>query len=137
MNAQSLEYGFIHDGRVFTPCAQPDVPVAGLEERNRAIERAELALWAECPARFVAYYRLPSDIGPRPYRKAFVPSVVGATVATWLGTGLGQVVKARVYSHNRGGRSISLRVQGTNGAAYHGRASYDNGTVVRLHKAKV
>lgn len=31
---------------------------------------------------------------------------------------------------------VSIRVRGTNGAIYYGRASWDNGTCIWLHKAK-
>lgn len=149
-----MDYGFIHDGRVFTPNGTPDVPAAKNDARNRAIETAELAHWQTRPDRMVAYYTFPAEDTPlfgrlRVYRESFRPclqtyvnqatpadagTAKHATVTTWLGTVIGRIVSARVYRHNFGGRFVSLRMVGTNGAEYTGRASWDNGTVVRLRK---
>jgi hypothetical protein len=57
-----------------------------------------------------------------------------AHVSTWLGTRIGTVTHAQVYRHNFGCRMVSLRVTGTNGAEYYGRASYDHGQCVNLRR---
>lgn len=114
-----MDYGFIHDGRVYTPNASTDIPVGSNDERNKAIEARELEIWDSRPDRFVAYYDL--------QRKQ---------VSTWLGTVVGDILTSRVYRHNLGGRFVSLRMRGTNGATYYGRASYDWGTVIKLRRAK-
>lgn len=110
------------------------------QERNAATERAELATWETQPDRFVAYFEFPhecaSERSPRLYRRTFSPLTTGARVTTWPGTTIGYVVSARVYGHNFGARMVSIRVRGTNGASYHGRASWDNGTIVTLRKSK-
>lgn len=62
--------------------------------------------------------------------------ITGSTVTTWLGTVIGRITYLTVYRHNFGGRFISLSVQGTNGAVYYGRASWDSGTCVNLRRAK-
>ncbi len=58
------------------------------------------------------------------------------TITTWTGLVLGRVVSHRIYRHNWGGRFIALRAEGTNGAVYAGRASYDGGNCIRLRKVQ-
>jgi hypothetical protein len=141
------DYGFVHDGKVFTP-NQTAVDVAQVKERNASIERAELERWQGKPDRMLAYYKFPAEHyktvaqhEARTYRRYFEPllSIAGlepAIVTTWLGTKTGRIIRARVYSHNFGGRMLSITVQGTNGATYYGRASWDNGTCINLRRAK-
>jgi hypothetical protein len=114
-----MDYGFEHDGTIYTPNGTPGVPATTNTDRNMAIEQAELAAWALRPERQLAYY---DD------RKGIV--------TTWPGTIIGTIVSSNVYRHNMGGRFISLRVKGTNGAEYAGRASYDWGTCVGLKRCK-
>lgn len=167
------DYGFAHDGKVYTPNGTPGIALVANEDRNRAIEHAELETWAGAPARFVsAYFSFPMDgrhrytpidrfslrSAPpdscqycntpkhthaetepdrnRTWRATYRPRLTGATVTTWRGTVLGTITAAHVYSHNFGGRFVSLRVKGTNGAEYYGRASWDWGNVIRLRRAK-
>ena len=112
--------------------------------------------WAAQPETISAYFNFPAEhitiFGrPRPYRDNFRPALhtyvektrpedagiaLIATVKTWDEVQLGVITSAHVYRHNRGGRFVSLRMIGTNGATYHGRASWDNGTAIRLRKAK-
>jgi hypothetical protein len=141
------DYGFVHDGKVYTP-NQTAVDSTEVDARNKAIEKGELTYWQGKPDRMLAYYSFPAEHyktiaqhEARTYRRSFEPalSIVGlepAIVKTWLGTKLGRVVRARVYSHNFGGRMLSITVQGTNGAMYYGRASWDNGTCINLRRAK-
>lgn len=83
-------------------------------------------------------------LGRETYTRSFAPLLGDkrgnpqqwANVTTWSGSLLGYIVDAKVYAHNFGGRMVSLTVQGTNGARYYGRASYDRGTVVRLRRMK-
>lgn len=112
-----------------------------MDARNKAMETRELELWETKPERFTAYYRfIQNEIDTakqaRYGRQRFYPSLSGASVSTWLGTRLGTIIEARVYPHNLGGRFVSLRVRGSNGAVYYGRASWDNGEVINLRKAK-
>lgn len=137
------DYGFIHEGKVFTPNGTADVVPSDNDERNKAIERAELEAWQARPERFVAYYHFPTDSHTtrsqgvwRGEPTGFTPRLDGAHVTTWLGTRLGTITSARVYRHNFGGRFVSMRVKGSNGAEYHGRASWDWGTVIRLRRVK-
>lgn len=132
------DYGFIHDGHVFTPNGTT-VATADNATRNARLEAAELRAWNEQPETFVAYYHIPKPdahlLPIREYRADFRPDISRACVTTWRGTTIGRVVKAHVYRHNFGGRMVALQVEGTNGARYHGRASWDNGTCVRLRRA--
>jgi hypothetical protein len=116
---RDMDYGVAHDGTVYTPNGTTGLDSAGNDDRNAAIEAAELARWATAPAEQVAYYRFADD-----------------TVTTWRGVVIGRIVSANVYRHNFGGRFVSVRVMGTNGAEYHGRASWDNGTVIRLRRVR-
>lgn len=132
------DYGFEHNGRVFTPNGTVDISPAANDARNRAIEAAELAHWQTKPDRMLAYYRF---IGheQRPnkqYRENFYPSLTGASVSTWANVRLGTIISARVYRHNFGSRMVSIRVRGSNGAIYYGRASWDWGTCITLRKVK-
>jgi len=103
-------------------------------EQNLATDAANIAEWATQPDTFMAYYKLVSDQnGPRQYREAFRTH---GTLQTWLGVQLGIITEARVYPHNFGARMVSVRVRGNNGATYYGRASYDNGEVINLRKAR-
>lgn len=124
--------------------------------QNERTEQAALADWATCPQTFAAYYTFPAEqlpfFGrPRPYREQFRPCLhtyvnqtgsndLGlahqAIITTWLGATLGRIVSARVYRHNFGGRMVSMRVQGTNGVEYVGRASWDNGSCINLRQVK-
>lgn len=141
MRGQMSDYAFVHDGKAYTPNRTP-VPASDAVAHNAAIEARELAQWATQPDRQLAYFAFPQEDDPiipthgRPYRRDFAPSVIGATVSTWTSKPLGRIVSARVYYHNFGGRFVSLKVEGNNGATYYGRASYDNGSCVYLRKAK-
>lgn len=134
-----MDYGFTHDGTVYTPNG---TTVAAEENgaRNAAIEAAEVRTWAECPDAFMAYYEFPNHptgtYRGEKSRLPFYPSNTGAHVSTWLGTRIGRITSAKVTRHNFGGRMVSIRVVGTNGATYHGRASWDNGQVIRLRRVK-
>ena len=115
-------------GRVEQP-GRGDSPT---EDRNKAIEQAELTAWQARPERMLAYYHLDhlaSDAASPAFRTT-------GKVTTWLGTIIGAILEARVYRHNFGSRMVSMRVKGTNGAIYHGRASYDWGQCVNLRLAK-
>lgn len=136
------DYGFTHGGKVFTPNGS-DVAASDVEDRNKAIERAELDAWKDQPIAAIGYYSFPNvDTHPasRPamqsYRGSFYPDTLGATVTTWLGTILGRITSARVHTNNFGARIVAMTVVGTNGARYSGRASWDNGSVIRLQRMK-
>lgn len=101
----------------YDPAGQ--VHVADVDAHNRQVEAEELARWTEAPARMLGYYDEASN-----------------TVRTWLGTSLGTIVRWRVYRHNFGGQMVAMTVQGTNGARYYGRASFDTGTCVWLRKGR-
>lgn len=149
------DYAFIHEGKAFTPNGT-DVPAADAPSHNAELERLELERWATAPDRQLAYFAFPAESNtvlgvPRSYRASFSPTLYTyinktkaddpgtanhAHVTTWTGKRLGTIVSARVYTHNFGGRFVSLTVKGTNGALYHGRASWDNGTCIWLRKSK-
>ncbi len=114
-----MDYGFTHNGAVFTPNGTQGIPAADSDARNREIERTELEAFAAQPERVLAYY----DIGK-------------GTVTTWLGTQIGTIITSHAYRHNYGGQFVSLRVRGTNGATYYGRASYDGGNCINLRKVR-
>lgn len=128
------DYGFAHEGRIYTPNGTPDVPVAENDARNAAIEAAELAYWRTAPARMVAYYKFADDCRASSLAFHTARTLSDCTVATWRGVKLGTITRAKVYRHNFGGRMVSIRVMGTNGHEYHGRASYDWGTVITLRR---
>lgn len=130
----------------FSPDGKVPVTPEEAAKINEETNAAELAHWATKPDTFApAYYTFSAEpmLADRRYRKAFTPRIGHdglndhpATVSTWRGTIIGRIISARVYGHNFGGRVVSIRVRGTNGATYYGRASWDNGSVIRLRKAK-
>lgn len=104
-------------------------------DTNAATEAAELATWATKPDTFTAYYAFPAK--PVIGGKVILghPSWAKAFVSTWMGTILGRITSARIYKHNFGGKMTTIRVTGTNGAHYYGRASW-NSDVITLRKVK-
>lgn len=134
------DYGFVHDGRVFTPNATPGLDASTVDARNQAIEAAELARWETVPDRQVAYYKLGEGVTPTwaglGIKRTGPTIATDCTVTTWRGTQIGRIVALTFYRHNFGGRFVAIRVRGTNGAEYAGRASYDGGDVVRLRKVR-
>lgn len=123
------DYGFEHNGRIFTP-NQSQVSPENNAARNQAIEAAELAHWQTQPDRMLAYYHF--EHCPI---ATYIPGE-RAYVTTWGGRILGQIIYARIYRHNFGSRMVSIRVQGNNGAVYYGRASWDHGQCINLRRAK-
>lgn len=131
-------YAFAHAGKVFTPDGRVSLP-GSVEDHNAQLEARELAAWAEGPDRALAYYQFPVNdaaVAGTQYRANYSPRITGATVSTWLGTVIGRITEARVYRHNFGQRFVSLRVLGTNGAEYWGRASWDGGNAIILRKVR-
>ena len=126
------DYAFVHNGKAFTP-NQTEVEASQAEQHNAQVEAAELAYWQTRPDRMLAYYKLNTGDGPRPYLNSFRST---GTVSTWTGKPLGVITSARVYQHNLGSRMVSVRVRGNNGANYYGRASYDHGECINLRKCK-
>lgn len=129
------DYAFTHQGKAFTP-NQTKVMVEKVTAHNEAVASRELARWQTKPERFVCYYTFPQPWDKADKRGNFYPTLVNAKVQLWGGAVVGQITGAHVYRHNFGGRIVSLRVLGTNGASYYGRASWDNGDVVILRKVK-
>lgn len=119
MQAIMTDYGFEHAGKIFTPNQTPGLQPEANAERNATLTAAELALWKSQPARQLAYYDVDEGV-----------------VTTWTGEVLGTIVLHKVYRHNLGGRMVSVKVRGSNGARYHGCASYDWGTCIWLRKTK-
>lgn len=113
------DYGFVHTGKVLTPDQTTGISPAENTTRNQALEAAELTAWQAQPDHMFAYYD---------ERKG--------TITTWPGTVIGTITSHAIHCHNFGGRFITLRMTGTNGARYYGRASYDWSSCVHLHKAK-
>lgn len=132
-----MDYGFTHEGRVFTPNGTTGISPAENDARNRALTAAELEHWRTNPDRMRAYYKFP--LGLRPairYRGECYPYLTDASVTTWTGEHLGTITAARVYQHNFGGRFVSVRVRSITGAEYHGRASWDWGNCILLRRCK-
>lgn len=149
---------FVFDGRgTFSPDGKVDVNARDAAAINAETDARELANWKTKPDTFVpAYYEFPAERNiimgvPRSYRANFTPNLYSyinqtkpnepgtadhAVVKTWNGSILGRITSARVYRGNFGGRLVSMRVRGTNGAEYYGRASWDGGNLIRLRKAK-
>lgn len=150
-----MPHAFVLQGNVYGPSGPitdtTGVPLAAADADayNAAVTAQELAHWATAPERFApAYYHFPAgadarvnrfaELRQRPYEVCVSGETAAddARVTTWTGAVLGKITRARVYRHNFGGRFVSLWVRGNNGAWYHGRASYDNGSVIRLHRCK-
>lgn len=133
-----MPHVLIFDGHgAFTPDGKVDATKADAERMNAETTTVELAYWATKPDMLApAYYAFPNHPEGGLYRASFYPSNTGAKVTTWTGAKLGDIISARVYRHNFGARMVSLRVRGTNGATYFGRASWDNGECIRLRKVK-
>ena len=129
-----MDYGFPHDGRVFTPNGTPGITPAENDDRNRAIELAELEHWKTSPDRFLAYFDFPQEPRGGVRLTGFYPVRTDAIVTTWPGTTIGSIVRARVYTTSLGGRVLAITVRGTNGAMYYGRASWDNGSAIVLRR---
>lgn len=124
------DYAIVHNGIAYTPNGgSTPAQAAGIEARNKVIEQTELVKWAGKPARMLAYMTS-SD------RHVSAERSDPQTVTTWMGSVLGTITSARVYRHNFGGRMVSIRVMGNNGATYYGRASWDNGTCIMLIRCK-
>lgn len=152
-----MDYGFNHAGHVYTPNGTTGLSADSTAARNASISLSEQAEWASIPARFFVYYDFPAESlplfgRPRNYRATFAPCLhtfvnvapgeTGdglahkAVVTLWTGEVIGRITSARVYTNNFGGRLVAIRVTGTNGAKYYGRASWDNGNCIVLHRAK-
>jgi|SRR6185295_7320262 len=134
---------FEHNGTVYTPNGAVDVTPADVDAINAETNGAELAHWKTAPELFApAYYVFPAETQGGLYRASFRPLLGGfntdkrAIVTTWQGSELGYISDARVYRGNFGGRIVALRVRGNNGANYYGRASWDNGSIIRLRRVK-
>jgi hypothetical protein len=123
-------------GEVFSPDGKvKPMSDAEVSTHNQQQDLADVAYAQSKPDKLVVYYNFPS-LPPttQVYSRAFRPMLTGAHVTTWLGTTLGPIVSAHVYQQNRG-RMVSLRAN-IHGQLYYGRASWDNGSIVRLRKAK-
>lgn len=133
-----MDYGFAHDGKVYTPNGTQGIGTAENETRNKALETRELERIATAPERITAYYDFPEDRemrGGTQYASTFRPSLRDAHVTTWMGTRIGTITSARVYLHNWNSRMVSMNVT-INGIGYYGRASWDHGTCINLRRAK-
>lgn len=138
-----MPHALVMNGKVYGPNGPiktingHTLTVAEAEAYNKSLTDQELAHWSTSPDRFApAYYTFPHEQAGGPYRPTFNPHLGSATVTTFTGAHLGRIVRARIYRHNFGARMVSITVVGTNGAHYVGRASWDNGSVIRLRKTK-
>jgi len=105
--------------------------------RNQMSSDYEMELWKDKPKRGLGYFVFPqADSGHQPFKHAYYPPLTDAHVTNWMGVRMGTILSAHVYSCNNGARIVSMRVQGTNGATYCGRASWDNGTCIGLRRMK-
>lgn len=139
-------YAISHEGQAYTPDGRAEIPADWVADHNAQLERAELEVWAGKPDRALGYYHFEAEYqsrrdlvaagGINHYRASFQPRTQGAIVTTWLGTTIGKITEAHVYRHNFGARFVSLRVLGTNGAQYWGRASWDGGNAIILRKVR-
>ncbi len=133
-----MDYGFEHNGKVFTPDGTVGIAPGENAARNEALQQAELAEWATKPKTFLAYYHFPTErIDDRiAFRRDFYPRLTGAYITCWPGAVIGRIVRAHVYRHGLGYRFVAITVEGNNGATYHGRASWDNGSCINLRLSK-
>ena len=131
----NTDYGFIHNETVYTP-NQTTVTPDHNKARNAVIDAYQLAQWRQCPDRIVAYYKFADGCRADSLHLYSARTLADCIVTTWMGAKLGTIVRANVYRHNFGGRFVSITVIGTNGAMYHGRASYENGSCICLHRSR-
>ena len=131
------DYAFVHQGKAYTPNGT-DLAADTATDHNAQLERAELERWQAQPDRTVAYYHFGEGITGRELEITRESRYFAndCYVTTWPGTRIGTIIAARVYRHNFGGRFVSLRVRGSNGANYYGRTSWDWGQCVVLRKVK-
>jgi hypothetical protein len=131
-----MDYGFEHAGTVYTPNRTAGIKAADSAKRNAEIEASELVRWASCPDTQVAYYNFAAGTRADSLHLYSARTLADCTVTTWTGKVIGTITAANVYRHNFGGQFVSMRVIGTNGAEYYGRASYDWGTVIKLRRVR-
>lgn len=88
--------------------------------RNREMSKKEIAAWLSDPPEHAFVY----------YSKDM------REVRNWMGVKMGDIVaKGKVAWKLNGGRSQSIRVQGTNGMVYVGNCNLTGGTYCRLRRA--
>lgn len=110
--------------------------IEAMHARNRETERILLAEWQTQPDRMIAYYKFAEGCRPDSLHLHTARTLADCIVTTWLGTKIGTITRANVYRHNLGSRFVTIRVRGTNGAEYYGRASWDWGDCIVLRRAK-
>jgi hypothetical protein len=131
-----MSYAFtFSNGRTFTP--NGETAIGDVEAHNRALEARELEAWQAGAPIAIGYYTIDEPANGSREWSAWRSRVIGRAIqiTTWLGTPIASGRVTGAYTNNFGGRLICLRVKGTNGAEYIGRASYDSGTIVRLRLA--
>lgn len=114
-----MDYGFEHNGAVYTSGKTPNIAAAENAPRNASIEAAELAAWARRPDHFYCYV----TPGSR-------------DVMTWLGTRIGTVESLTRFKTNLSREITAITVRGTNGATYHGRFGSERSYYCKLTKCK-
>jgi hypothetical protein len=135
-----MDYGFAHEGKVFTPNGTVGVPVQDNDARNREQEKAEIEWLKTAPEKLFLYVREPKrdkyerlgngHWGEPEYRYA---------ITTWLGTVVSSACavgdRANVgFGFHTYRRSVDCTIFGTR---YVGWYLESSGQYCRLRKAKV
>lgn len=115
-----MDYGFEHDGKVFTPNGTSVKPAENAQ-RNSAIRDAELKRWAAKPDRWAVYIVANPEWkdNQQGFNGAFYPTRYIAT--NWQGDVLAYRVSVKTFVSNFGHRMRAVRFRATNGAAYYGK----------------
>ncbi len=111
-----MDYGFKHEGKVFTP---NKTHVEDVEAHNAALEKQELEAWRLVPEQFAVYV-----------------NEANRTVTTWRGVLLGTITEWTQFRTNISRNIVAIRFRGTNGARYYGRYGADWSQLCRVRKAK-
>jgi len=113
-----------------------------IEKRDVRFRPTPNCTWDDPKGRYYSYGwkvygKLKVGLTAEDFARIYSENTKSGKPSAWTVTRSG-FVPANVISQRRnlGGRFISLRVQGTNGARYHGRASYDWGQCVWLRRSK-
>jgi bacteriorhodopsin len=134
------DYGFTHEGKVFTPNGMTGINPEENDARNAEAQSAEIAWLKTGPDKVFLYVWLPKEYHTRTYNDRY-NSCPLAIVQTWLGTAVTEAFRigrsvpvggiAGRYAHKR---SVDCRIFGTRYVGWYYESS---GNYCRLKKAKV
>lgn len=117
------DYGFTHQGKVFTPNGTK-VLEDEKQARNEQIRQEQLKEWMARPERFTAYVKEPE---------------VGSEVILWLGDVIGKVTwcknQEKCKANGEPYTMTYVSVRGTNGVGYYGRYNSSDSQAINLTRA--